>query len=85
MQSNSTSEQPEGGASDATCPILLCIQPYYDRVMDAATPKGDDDWIFGKPGVAQRQLVFLVWWLDPVYQLSHHTTSQSVPEWWRAS
>lgn len=73
-------EKDEG---DATCPIVLRIQPFFEEVLPS-----DARNLFHKPAQAatqqdERSVSFLVWWVDSRYELSHATCSQVVPAWWR--
>ena len=68
----------------AACPLIVRIQPFYEEVTGTAGAGDASAWLRGTaPGGEKRHLVFIVWLADPLHRLSHHTTSQAVPAWWR--
>ncbi|WFD34246.1 hypothetical protein MCUN1_001083 [Malassezia cuniculi] len=69
-----------GEQAAAACPLIVRIQAFYEEIVAGAD---GSDWVLGTaPGGERRHVVFLVWLVDPLHRLSHHTTSQAIPAWW---
>lgn len=70
---------------DATCPIVLHLQPFYETVLPHDVELFHDTSKLVQATDDKRSVSFLVWWVDPTYQLSHVTCSQAIPAWWSRS
>lgn len=66
-----------------TCPAIVRVQPYYDAIARDTSMDLFDGAAPPQPQRDTRALHFLVWWVDPQHRLSHCTSSQALPAWWR--
>ncbi|WFD32814.1 hypothetical protein MSPP1_003865 [Malassezia sp. CBS 17886] len=70
----------------STCPVLLRVQPFFEPTLSAENASlfpGEAAKAEPQEGTPRDQSIyFFVWWVDPVYRLSHATCSQAIPAWW---